>query len=113
MENDAKSWLAIMTEILPQEDVVRVAIMLWAILYTRRKAIHENVYQSSLSTHYFVDKLVSKLGEEAHVQWPQDRVREQRLAWIAPPLGVIKINVDAALSKNVSMTSASAIARGG
>ena len=33
LENDAKSWLAIMTEILPQEEVVRVAIMLWAIWY--------------------------------------------------------------------------------
>ena len=61
--------------------------------------------------HNFVDKLVSELGEKAHVQRPQARVHERRLAWIAPPLGVIKINVDAALSKNVSMTLASAIAR--
>jgi hypothetical protein len=71
LENDAKSWLAIMTEILPQEDVVRVAITLWAIWYAWRKAIHENVYQSPLSTtHNFVDKLVSELGEEARVQQP-------------------------------------------
>ena len=33
LENDAKPLLAIMTEILPQEEVVRVAIMLWAIWY--------------------------------------------------------------------------------
>jgi hypothetical protein len=37
------------------------------------------------------------------VQRPQAR--------IAPPSGVIKINVNAALSKNVSMASAAAIAR--
>jgi cell division protein FtsW (lipid II flippase) len=59
LENDAKSWLAIMIEILPQEDVVKVAITLWATWYARWKAIHENVYQSPLSTHNFVDKLVS------------------------------------------------------
>jgi hypothetical protein len=68
LENDAKSSLAIITGILPQEDVVRVAITLWAIWYAWRKAIHENVYQSPLSMHNFVDKLVSELGEEAHVQ---------------------------------------------
>ena len=48
LENDAKPLLAIMTEILPQEDVIRVAVTLWAIWYARRKAIHENVYQSPL-----------------------------------------------------------------
>lgn len=83
-ENDAKSWVAIMTEILPQEDVVRVAITLWAIWYAWQKTIHENVYQSHLSMHNFVDKLVSELGEEVHVQWPQAWVRERQPAWIAP-----------------------------
>jgi len=33
LENDAKSWLAIMAEILPQEDIARVAITLWAIWF--------------------------------------------------------------------------------
>jgi hypothetical protein len=89
LENDAKSWLAIMIEILPQEDVVRVAITLWATWYARWKAIHENVYQSPLSTHNFVDKLVLELGEEVHVQWPQARVCERRPTWIVPPSDVI------------------------
>ena len=35
----------------------------------------------------------------------------QGLAWIAPPAGVVKINVDAALSKNDLKVSAAAIAR--
>jgi len=35
----------------------------------------------------------------------------QGLAWIAPPAGVVKINVDAALSKNDLKASAAAIAR--
>ena len=70
LENDAKSWLVIMTEILPQEDVVRVAITLWAIWFARWKAIHEDVYQSPLSTHNFVGRLVLELGEEKQVQRP-------------------------------------------
>ena len=111
LENDAKPWLDIMTEILPQEDVIRVAVTLWAIWYARRKAIHENVYQSPLSTHNFVDKLVSELGEEAHVQRPQARVRERRTASIVPSSGFIKINVNATLSKNVSMASTATIVR--
>jgi len=100
-----------MIEILPQEDVIRVAVTLWAIWYARRKAIHENVYQSPLSTHNFVDKLVSEIGEEAHVQRPQARVRERRTASIVPSSGFIKINVNATLSKNVSMASTATIGR--
>jgi hypothetical protein len=30
LENGVKSWLAITVEILPQEDIARVAITLWA-----------------------------------------------------------------------------------
>ena len=36
---------------------------------------------------------------------------QSRPTWIAPPSGVVKINIDAALSKNTSTTSAAAIAR--
>ena len=86
LENDTKSWLTIMAEILPQEDIARVAITLWAIWYARRKVIHENVYQSPLSTYNFVDKLVLELGLEMHVQRPQARVRQSWPTWIAPPL---------------------------
>ena len=61
--------------------------------------------------HNFVDKLVSELGEEAHVQRPQARVRERRTASIVPSSGFIKINVNATLSKNVSMASVATIVR--
>jgi len=67
LENDGKSWLAIMAEILPQEDIARVAITLWAIWFARRKVIHEDVYQSPLLTHNFVDRLVLELGERKQV----------------------------------------------
>ena len=70
LENDAKSWLAIMAEILPQEDIARVAITLWAIWFAWRKAIHEDVYQSLMPTHNFVDGLMLELGEGKQVRWP-------------------------------------------
>jgi len=34
LESDVKYWLAIMVKILPQEDIARVAITLWAIWFT-------------------------------------------------------------------------------
>ena len=68
LENDGKSWLAIMAEILPQEDIARVAITLWAIWFAWRKAIHEDVYQSLMPTHNFVDGLMLELGEGKQVQ---------------------------------------------
>ena len=111
LENDAKSWLAIMAEILPQEDIARVAITLWAIWFAWRKAIHEDVYQSLMPTHNFVDGLMLELGEGKQVQRPQTRVYQSRPTWIALPLGVVNINVDAALSKNTSTASEAAIAR--
>ena len=38
---------------------------------------------------------------------------QSRSTWIAPPLGVVKINIDTALSKNTSTPSVAAIARDG
>jgi hypothetical protein len=49
-EQDARAWLAQTFSSLPQDDLVRVAINMWAIWYARRKAIHEGIFQSPLST---------------------------------------------------------------
>jgi hypothetical protein len=61
--------------------------------------------------HNFVDRLVLELGERKQVQRPQAPVYQSMPTWIAPPSGVVKINVDAALSKNISTASAAAIAK--
>jgi ribonuclease HI len=110
-ETDAKAWLAAIFKILPQADSVRVAVVLWAILYVRRKAIHENEFQSPLPTHNFIDRFIADLGQEKPRSASSSCIPHRSLAWIAPLAGVVKINVDAALSKNDLKASAVAIAR--
>jgi len=110
-EMDAKAWLAAIFKILPQADSVRVAVVLWAIWYARRKAIHENEFQSPLSTHNFVDRFIADLEQEKPRAVPPTCIRQRRPAWIAPPAGVVKINIDVAISKNDLIASVAAIAR--
>jgi cell division protein FtsW (lipid II flippase) len=54
MEPSAKSWIFTMMESLQRHDFVKVLVILWAIWTARRKAIHEGIFQSPLSTFFFV-----------------------------------------------------------
>lgn len=60
-DTDTRGWLATVFESLSQEEVTRVTVTLWAIWYARRKAIREQIFQSPLSTHGFINKFVSDL----------------------------------------------------
>ena len=75
------------------------------------KVIHEELFQSPLSTHSFVEKFLSELNMEK--PWEESHRGELPPAprWIPPPQGMMKINVDAALSKNSSMAVVAAVAR--
>jgi hypothetical protein len=91
---DAHSWLVAVMDHLPHEELTRVVVslILWALWHAPRKAIHENIFQSSLSTHCFVDRYVVEL----EMTEPKP-VTGDMPAWLPPPMGVSKINVDAAL----------------
>jgi hypothetical protein len=52
---NARCWLFNLMETLPHAQFTRIAITLWAIWTSRRKAIHEDIFQSPLSTHTFVN----------------------------------------------------------
>ena len=84
-ETNARYWLAAIVNYLSEEEAWRVAVTLWAIWHAKRKAIHENSFQSLMKV-------------------PVAR-------WIPPPEGIMKINVDAALAKNTSQASVAAVAR--
>jgi hypothetical protein len=62
-------------------------VTLWVIWFARRKAIHEEVFQSPLSTHAFVEAFlrdlehVSASKKKARSPAPFQPVRR----WIAPP----------------------------
>jgi len=60
-EGDARAWLVEVWKILTHEAITRAMIRLWAIWHARRLVIHENVFQSPLSTHFFVDRYLEEL----------------------------------------------------
>jgi hypothetical protein len=60
--SDAKSWLAEMLNTLSHSQRTCVVVILWAIWHARRKAIHEEIYQSPLSTKCFVDRYIEDLA---------------------------------------------------
>jgi hypothetical protein len=82
-----------------------VVVYLWAIWYARCLAIHENQFQSPLSTHSFVEQFIGEL-REVKQESPGARTTVTQTAvpqvphWVRPPRGLAKINVDAAMSKN-------------
>jgi hypothetical protein len=111
-ESDARSWIFSLIETLKHDDLIRVLVTLWAIWYARRKAIHDNIFQSPLSTFPFVNSFISDLtmaeGKKGvHVQ----QGHTQQAGWIPPPEGLVKINVDAATSKNTNRGAIAAVAR--
>jgi hypothetical protein len=45
-EPDARQWLFLMFETMKPDDLTRMLVTLWAIWHARRKAMHEEIYQS-------------------------------------------------------------------
>jgi hypothetical protein len=92
-----------------------ISLGLWfyygAIWHARRKAVHEKVFQSPLSTLSFIDRFISDLGCQAKPERPQLGGRTVVARWIPPPSECAKINADAALSKNDNTVAVAAIAR--
>ena len=76
-----------------------------------KKMIHENIFQSPLSTHSFVNKYVAELKVMKPTQGAKAKVQTQRPRWLPPPAGCMKVNVDVAISKNLRRASLAAIAR--
>jgi hypothetical protein len=60
-ESNAKVRIAQTFKSLNNDEAARVAVVLWAIWFTRQKAIHESVFQSPLSTHGFIQRFMADL----------------------------------------------------
>jgi ribonuclease HI len=114
-EPNARLWLFEMIDTLPHDQFIRVAITLWSIWTARRKAIHEEIYQSPLSTFGFINSYISELNAIAkpskNTSVGQQSRRKERAEWIPPPTGMAKINCDAAVSRSGDRGVAAAICR--
>ena len=87
-EQDARAWLAYVFSELAIDDLVRVAVTMWAILYARRKAIHEAVFQSPLSTHNLISRYIADLELTKPRPREVKQVQYQGARWISPSTGL-------------------------
>jgi hypothetical protein len=116
---NAREFIFNMIDILVEHHQVKCFVTLWAIWYAKRKVIHEDKYQSHFSTYaflyVFIQSFISDLesAEEVHKKKLNHvrRTNEVRTSWSAPPNGVIKINVDADVAKNLNKGAELDIAR--
>jgi hypothetical protein len=60
-KENSRCWLANLIETMPNADLIRMLVTMWAIGYARRKATHKNIFQSPLSTHSFINKYIAEL----------------------------------------------------
>jgi hypothetical protein len=101
-----------MINTLHHDQFTRLAVTLWSISTTRRKAIHEEIYQSPLSTFGFINSYISELNAIAkppRTTAGQQSKRRENASWIPSTAGSAKINCDAAVSRSGDRGVATAI----
>ena len=95
---------------LPHMQFIKVAVTLWTIWYSRRKAIHEGIFQSPQATHMFIDRYIRDLEilkeprsspSISAAAVPRGNRRQK-----VPPAGYAKIHVDAACHRGTGGTAA-------
>lgn len=72
-------------------------------LVCHKEAVHENIFQSPLSIHSFVDRFMADLSLSVPPRETREQVLSSNRRWLPPPPGIANINVDAAVSKNLSL----------
>jgi hypothetical protein len=109
--DDPKLWLVSLCDNMSPASFIRVLTTLWTIWWARRRAIHENEYQSPLSTHHFINRFIEDLGLMEKMPGavkPHPRVGAK---WIPPSEGFTKINADGAVAKTRNRGSAATVYR--
>jgi hypothetical protein len=57
-ELNARGWVNEVIRAVPQDELTRVILTLWAIWHAHRKVLHEEIFQSPLSTLSFIDRFI-------------------------------------------------------
>jgi hypothetical protein len=109
---NAKNWLFGLMDILSHDQFTMLVVSLWAIWTARRKAIHEEIFQSLLSTHGFITSYLQELRQLAKPpSATPSSGRSREAQWIPPTNNLSKINVDAAVSKTEVRGAMAALCR--
>nr|XP_051196898.1 uncharacterized protein LOC127310254 [Lolium perenne] len=110
---DAKQWLFMLNESMSHEDFTTVVVSLWAIWTARRKALHEELFQSPMTTFGFIQSYLKDLQLiPAKVESKVEASRStSSTKMIRPPPSFMKINVDAAILRTGTRGSVSALCR--
>ncbi|KAI5017518.1 hypothetical protein ZWY2020_042406 [Hordeum vulgare] len=113
VEPSAKHWLFQLHESCNHVMFMKMAVTLWAIWYARWKVIHQGVFQSPMQTSSFLEYYISELEKIAkHVlNIRPSTSRNVTQQWLAPPEGVVKINVDGAVVRNTHGGAVSFVCR--
>ena len=97
-EDKANAWLFEIHAILFADLFQRLIVTLWAIWKARRKAIHEDIYQTPHSINGFINSYLGDLRfMNPRDQKPRGAAIARPTCWVKPHEGVAKINVDAAV----------------
>ncbi|XP_073355267.1 uncharacterized protein [Aegilops tauschii subsp. strangulata] len=113
-QTSAKHWLFDLYDTLNHGKFTKMAVTLWAIWFARRKAIHENIFQSPQQTSSFVNSYLQELqtipkqSRQASIIVSQSATAPR---WLPSEEGVAKINVDGAISGDGNVGVAAAICR--
>lgn len=57
----AKQWIFTMMDSVSHASFIRLVVTLWVIWWARRKAIHDEIFQSPSATHQFITRFISEL----------------------------------------------------
>jgi ribonuclease HI len=102
--DNPKTWLFFMQETLSAKEFQKLLIICWAIWRARRKALHEDIFQSPLSIFNFITKYLDDLKlagliEDNETTRPT-RNKKPASKWIPPPEAFLKFNVDGAVARS-------------
>jgi hypothetical protein len=114
-EPNARVWIFAMVNSLKHDDLIHCLVTLWAVWAARRKVIHKEVFQSPFSTYLFEENFLRDLASipvSKGIRNPRPAPQQARVRqWIAPPPGVAKINVVAAVKKTLNLGAIAAVCR--
>jgi hypothetical protein len=86
--SNAKEWIFFLIESLNHSRLVKCVITLWTIWTARRKAIHEEIFQSPFAIYKFIENCNNELNNQgAKTQTRSMMGTPQRLrapTWIPP-----------------------------